>query len=147
MRRSIIPIAWSIVLAALAAGCGEEPSEPPSSPGKSSRVAPAEALKIYPGKLYNVEERRLGALHHPMLRQTFSKDGCHLAHATIRGTKQLVVVDGQPGPEYDAIGDLVLSPEGNRAAYSALEGDGASDGHHVIAGHFHLLLSLSRGTS
>jgi hypothetical protein len=48
-----------------------------------------------------------------------------VAYPTEREDKQLVVVDGVEGKEYDGIGpgSLVFSPEGKRVAYAALRGD------------------------
>lgn len=55
----------------------------------------------------------------------FSADGKHLAYAVRNGSGFLLVVDGRPGPKYDFIDDLspVLSPDGNRCAYSASDGN------------------------
>lgn len=52
---------------------------------------------------YRVEEKLLGRLHDVIQSPAFSKDGCHLAYATSRGAKWLVVVDGVEGPAYDGI--------------------------------------------
>ena len=52
---------------------------------------------------YKIEEMRLGTFHRNARSVAFSKDGCHLAYVIPIGKKWLVVVDGQPGPEYDDI--------------------------------------------
>ncbi|MFH1009684.1 MAG: hypothetical protein V1784_00440, partial [bacterium] len=54
-----------------------------------------------------------------------SPDGRRVAYVARRRDKQVVVVDGQEGKEYDKIGILSLefSPDGKRVAYRALRGD------------------------
>jgi Tol biopolymer transport system component len=52
----------------------------------------------------------------------FSPDGKRVACAAQKGRKQLVVVDGQPGPEYDDVARPVFSPDGKRLAYAARDG-------------------------
>jgi hypothetical protein len=49
----------------------------------------------------------------------FSADGKHIAFAARRNGAWLVVRDGQPGPEWDAIGEVVLSSAGDGLAYAA----------------------------
>jgi roadblock/LC7 domain-containing protein len=53
----------------------------------------------------------------------FSPDGKCVVYVAMKGDKQLVVVDGQPGPEYDGIRNLVFSPDGKTVAYAAVKGD------------------------
>jgi len=69
-----------------------------------------------------VQEERLGMAPKPDLwpRPVYSKDGLHIAYVTGEmGEKCLVVVDGQPGPEYRAVGALAFSPDGKRVRYTA----------------------------
>ncbi|MBZ5679714.1 MAG: hypothetical protein LAO24_06390 [Acidobacteriia bacterium] len=69
-----------------------------------------------------------------------SNDGAHLAYEIVRGGKQFmagnttralrrVVVDGQAGPEYDALGlrDLNLRAEGKRYHYAVIGAEGTHD--------------------
>lgn len=49
----------------------------------------------------------------------FSADSRHLAYIGWQGRKRMAVVDGRRGPEFDAITDLVFSPDGRRLAYEA----------------------------
>jgi hypothetical protein len=53
-----------------------------------------------------------------------SRDGRHVAFVASRGDKMLVVVDGQPGPEYDSISAAppVFSLDSKRVAYVAGKG-------------------------
>jgi hypothetical protein len=72
-----------------------------------------------------VSEELLGSVPAGIMATVTSKDGLHVAYVVQKGDKQLVVVDGQPGPEYDRIseGSPVFSRDGKRAAYVAQKGD------------------------
>lgn len=62
----------------------------------------------------------------------FSPDGRHLAYQATRGKQQLFVVDGKPGPAYDAALGVMFSSDSARIAYRAKRGDEAFavlDGH------------------
>ena len=50
-----------------------------------------------------VQQEHLGPIPSPLLAQAISKDGCHVAYVTRKGDKWLVVVDGKPELEYDAV--------------------------------------------
>lgn len=50
---------------------------------------------------------------------TFSADGRHIAWIGWQGRKRMAVLDGVRGPEFDAIANLVFSPDGRRLAYEA----------------------------
>jgi WD40 repeat protein len=53
------------------------------------------------------------------LTKSATINGCRIAWAERRGAKWAVVIDGQVGPEYNGIGDIVLSPDGKYVAYGA----------------------------
>ena len=75
------------------------------------------------GKIYNIQEQRLGQAHDEFYNHAISADGCHFAYFLPSGdNKSLLVVDGQTGPEYDATASLTFSPDGSRLAYSAKKG-------------------------
>jgi len=76
------------------------------------------------------EWERLGSLDgmrplHASIVRFATPDGCHIAFVAQKGDKQLVVVDGELGPEFDGIdrSSLVFSPDGKRIAYIAKKGD------------------------
>jgi len=74
------------------------------------------------------EWERLGSirgLRHGEIVPFATPDGCHIAFVAQKGDKQLVVVDGELGPEFDGIDErsLVFSPDGKRMAYVARKGD------------------------
>jgi len=73
---------------------------------------------------YKIEEVFLGPIPSGVVRSVVSGDGCHVAFVVARGDKQFVVVDCQPGPEYDWIlkDTLVFSLDGKRVAYGAWKG-------------------------
>lgn len=50
------------------------------------------------------------------------KSGRHKAKVVQRGKKQLVIQNGQVGPEYDQIGALAFSADGRSLAYEARKG-------------------------
>jgi Tol biopolymer transport system component len=53
-------------------------------------------------------------------RLRFSPDGSRLAFAAMKDKRWFVVVDGEPGPDYDFIQDgPIFSPDGSRVAYLA----------------------------
>jgi hypothetical protein len=55
----------------------------------------------------------------------FSTDGKRVAYPAKRGSKWVMVVDGQEGPEYDEIGlsSDIFSPDSKRLVYGAMKGD------------------------
>jgi len=75
---------------------------------------------------------------------TFSLDSKRLAYVAQKGAKDLVVVDGHPGPECDGVYALAFSPDGRRVAYAAGKGRKqfdyvtrltfGSDGRSVVRG-------------
>ncbi len=54
-----------------------------------------------------------------------SPDGCRIAFVTAGDDKWHVVLDGQPGPQYDEVlrGTPVFGPDGKRMAYGAKRGE------------------------
>ncbi len=72
-------------------------------------------------------EVSLGKIHPGVIPESLavSPDSKHVAYVARRGGKQLVVVDGVEGKEYDRIGQgtLVFSPDSKRVAYGARRGD------------------------
>jgi len=80
-----------------------------------------------PGGQEKVTDQNLGRVSGRVLNVVRSEtsEGCRLAIVTALGDKQLVLLDGQAGPEYDEIceGDPVFSPDGKCVAYTARKGD------------------------
>ena len=46
-----------------------------------------------------------------------------MAYVAEKGGKRFIVLDGQPGTEYDVVGTPVFSPDGKRLAYAARKGE------------------------
>jgi hypothetical protein len=63
-----------------------------------------------------------------ILKVVKDKSGRHTAEVVQRGEKNLVIRDGQPGPEYDQVGEVAFSADGRSLAYEARRGEGASGG-------------------
>lgn len=58
----------------------------------------------------------------PYVGTIASEDGLHVAFVMTRDGKQLVAVGGRFGPEYDATGDIVFSPEFENLVHAAEQG-------------------------
>jgi len=88
-------------------------------------VAAASGLLVGSQATCRVSERLLGSVPAGIIATVVSRDGLHVAYAVQNGGKQLVVIDGKPGPEYDGIsaGNLVFSPDGKHVLYVARKGD------------------------
>ena len=85
---------------------------------------------------------------------TVSPDSRRVAYVAQRGRKQLVVVDGVEGAEYDGIGEgtPIFSPNGGRVAYIAQRGrkwlvvvDGVEGAEYDGIGQRHLIFSPDGG--
>jgi hypothetical protein len=63
---------------------------------------------------------RFRAIGHEVL--AISPDGRRVAYPALRWRRWCVVVDGQPGPGFDGIGEIVWSPDGRHLAYLAQRG-------------------------
>ena len=71
-----------------------------------------------------VREEKVGPFFGSDLCLDVSQGALHLIYATRKGEKFLVVLDGEPGPEYDEILTCtpLFSPDGKRFAYGARKG-------------------------
>jgi hypothetical protein len=52
----------------------------------------------------------------------FSSDSNHFAYYAVKDHKFLAILDGKPGPEFNAIYSLIFSPDGKRMGYQADKG-------------------------
>lgn len=87
-------VVLGLAVAFLLGGCGQEPAG-----STAPSPAPEKVLRI-------VKDRK----------------GRHTARVVQQGAKQLVLRDGEPGPEYDRIGAVAFSADGRTLAYEALKG-------------------------
>ena len=85
-----------VTVALLLGSCSQEPAG-------SSAPAPAQP----PEKVLKVVQDR---------------ENRHTAWVVQQGDKQVVIRDGQPGPEYDRIGAVAFSADGSTLAYEAMKG-------------------------
>ena len=85
-------------------------------------VAFAPALHLHAAEGYAVEETRLATYPRGEAMEWRCADCLHVGW-TVRGDGgQCAVVDGRPGPLYDAIGPMLCTPDGAHRAYSAQRG-------------------------
>jgi hypothetical protein len=72
----------------------------------------------------NVKETRLGPSNAGWF--VVSPDGGHMAIFSMHGSREIIVLDGVDGPEFDHAApqhDVVFSPDGKRSVYLAQHGD------------------------
>jgi hypothetical protein len=55
----------------------------------------------------------------------FSPDLSRFACALLRGPRAFVVIDGEPGPEYECVGEVIFSADSKHFAYAAVNGEDA----------------------
>ncbi|MBM3472064.1 MAG: hypothetical protein FJX75_02170 [Armatimonadetes bacterium] len=92
MRVSAAVWAALAVCLTLACGCRHQPA-----PTKTTLPAPSGGI----------QETRLGEMADDLLTHKVSPDGLHLAWAVRRGLGETVLVDGQRGPSFSAVGPIV----------------------------------------
>jgi len=122
---AVVVAAGAAMWAVLAGGCSSERVE-----GEHREVVAGATTPTQPaagGAAGRLEWEPLGSLEgmKPLdIVASATPHGCHIAFAALKGDKQLVVVDGEPGPEFDGIGKdhPVFSPAGKRVAYAAQKG-------------------------
>jgi hypothetical protein len=98
-------------------------AQPGSAAGAPNTSAPGTPLSA------NVKETLLGPSK-PAGLFVVSPDGGHMAISSMHGSREIVVLDGVDGPEFDHAGhlgiqaiDVAFSPDGKRSAYLAQRGD------------------------
>ena len=111
---------------------GAPPSSNPagSAPGAGQPTPGAPQAAAAPGGplAANVKETRLGPSQ-PQGKFVVSPDGGHLAVYSTHGSRDIVILDGIDGPEFDHAAhmhgeaiDVEFSPDGKRSAYLAQHG-------------------------
>ena len=65
------------------------------------------------------ENRSHGEPYDELGPPRFSDDGRRLAYRAKRNKKEMIVVDGAPGPAYDDVGDPIFSPDSQHLIYPA----------------------------
>lgn len=110
-----------------------QPGQPASAPGTAQPGSAAGAPNASaPGMPLNasVKETLLGPSK-PAGLFVVSPDGGHMAISSMHGSREIVIVDGVDGPEFEHAGhpngvqaiDVAFSPDGKRSAYLAQHGD------------------------
>ena len=92
------------------AGCDSEANEaPPNSlPIETSGPDPT-------SRSYSVVEQPLGPIPENMAEVVESHNGRHVAWIENINTKRRVAIDARNGPEFEDVGDLQFSPDGETA--------------------------------
>jgi WD40 repeat protein len=64
----------------------------------------------------------------------YSPNGRKFFYQASRNRMDFVVMNGREGPHYHSVSDLVLSPDGETIAYSAVTIDGTNSSHFLVIG-------------
>ncbi len=109
-----------------------EDDEPAVEGGAKTSTAPP-AVTQSTDVEFRLDEIKLGELPDgdKFYASKFSEDGCHIACVVKKGSKQLVALDGRTGPEFDAVQNVSISPDGSRVGYWAKK-DGKA---YVVVDH------------
>jgi len=99
----------------------------PATPAKKAGDAPAAAAAgSLPKSSAKLEEQSLVTAQGNNLQFTISPKGTHAAAVVLRGSRQVVMLDGADGPRFDDIAGgssgLAFSPDGTRLAYIGRQG-------------------------
>ena len=97
--------------AVLLIGCRQETANDTVAPAPVKKAAAGRVLAIIPDDTQN------------LFQIDFSARGEGVAFVQETAGKVRVVLNGKPGKFYQSIGVMVLSPDGRRAAYNALDND------------------------
>lgn len=106
---------WGVTVALLLGGCGQEPGGTPTS---AAPPLPAQS----PPLVEPTEQAQPDSVADQVLKVVKDRSGRHTVRVVQREHKQVVLRDGQPGPEYDQIGEVAFSADGASLAYEALRG-------------------------
>jgi Tol biopolymer transport system component len=112
---------------------GTTPAQPngkgpatPATPAKKADAAAPPAAGTLPKSSAKVEEQLLVTAQGNNLQFSVSPKGTHAAAVVLRGSRQVVMLDGADGPRFDDIaggsGGLAFSPDGTRLAYVGRQG-------------------------
>ncbi len=98
----------------------------------AQQTAGGKAVLSVDGRVRSGEYEEIGLIY-------FSPDGKRIAYSVKNKGKWRVMIDEEPGPEYDEIGiiDIAFSPDGKKLAYAARNGGkwyAILDGKPIIAG-------------
>jgi len=107
---------WGVTLALLLFACGQEPAQP------SAKPEPPPAAQT-PPKVGPPSQAKTAPVPEKVLKVVKDRSGKHTARVMQRGDKQVVVRDGQAGPEYDEVGEVAFSADGRTLAYEAQKGE------------------------
>jgi hypothetical protein len=118
-RRPALALACSltflgVTMAVLLGGCGQEPAG--SAPSTPPPPAPS------PPQVESSAQANPASVADQILIFVKDRSGRHTAQVVQRGTKQVVILDGQAGPEYDQISEVTFSADGTSLAYEVKKG-------------------------
>ncbi len=118
-RRPALAVARSVAffgatMAVLLGGCSQEPA------GSATSTPPPPAPS--PPQVESPSQADPTPLADQILKVVKDRSDRHTAQIVQRGTKQVVILDGQSGPEYDQIGEITFSADGNALVYEVKKG-------------------------
>jgi hypothetical protein len=118
-RRPALAVACSLAflgvsMLTLLGGCGQEPA----GPATSAPPPPAPS----PPQVESPSQANPSPMADQILTLVKDRSSRHTAQVVQRGTKQVVILDGQSGPEYDQISEVTFSADGNSLVYEAKKG-------------------------
>jgi hypothetical protein len=118
-RRPALVLACSlaflgVTMLTLLGGCGQEPAG--SAPSTPPQPSPS------PPQVESSSQANPAPVADQILTLVKDQSGRHTAQVVQRGPKQVVILDGQSGPEYDQISEVTFSADGNSLVYEAKKG-------------------------
>lgn len=116
LSRRYYALTFCLIITPLLCACNQGPGEKPFPP-------PTPPQAQTPPQVEPPSPARTGTPKEEVLKAVKDRSGRHTAQVVQRGDKQVVIRDGQSGLEYDQVGEVAFSADGNSLAYEAKQGE------------------------